>query len=239
MSFWTDTKVVDNFTPEDKYFMLYCLTNAHTNILGCYEISVKQMANETGYSVDSINNLLDRFSKTHKIVEYDRDTKELFIRNWYKYNWNKSPKLDDYIRKELDKVKSTKFKNEIIEIFNSRDTVSIPYEYPMDTTNTNTISNTISNTNTIKEIIDYLNKKTNSHYKYNIKSTISSISERLKEGFTLEDFKIVIDKKCDEWLGTEYEKFLRPSTLFRPSKFESYLNQKPRKEGLFKDDLGF
>lgn len=237
MSFWTDTKVVDNFTPEDKYFMLYCLTNAHTNILGCYEISVKQMANETGYSVDSINNLLDRFSKTHKIVEYDRDTKELFVRNWYKYNWNKSPKLDDYIRKELDKVKSTKFKNEIIEIFNSRDTVSIPYEYPMDTTNTNT--NTISNTNTIKEIIDYLNKKTNSHYKYNIKSTISSISERLKEGFTLEDFKIVIDKKCDEWLGTEYEKFLRPSTLFRPSKFESYLNQKPRKEGLFKDDLGF
>ena len=91
MSFWTDTKVVDTFTPEDKYFMLYCLTNSHTNILGCYEISVKQMANETGYSQDSVNNLLERFSKVHKIIEYDFKTKEILIRNWYKYNWSKSP----------------------------------------------------------------------------------------------------------------------------------------------------
>ena len=46
MSFWSDTKVVDNFSPEDKFFMLYCLTNTYTNLCGCYEISIKQMSSE-------------------------------------------------------------------------------------------------------------------------------------------------------------------------------------------------
>ena len=44
LSFWDDPKIADSFTPEDKLFMLYCLTNSHTNIIGCYEISVRQMA---------------------------------------------------------------------------------------------------------------------------------------------------------------------------------------------------
>ena len=48
MDFWQDSKVVDDFTPEDRYMYLYCMTNPHTNLCGCYEISVKQMANETG-----------------------------------------------------------------------------------------------------------------------------------------------------------------------------------------------
>ena len=41
----------------------------------------------------------------------------------------------------------------------------------------------------------------------------------------MEDFKLVIDKKCKEWIGTEFEKYLTPETLFRPSNFEKYLNQ--------------
>ena len=49
------------------------------------------------------------------------------------------------------------------------------------------------------------------------------IKARLSEGFTIEDFKTVIDKKCAEWLGTDYEQYLRPQTLFG-TKFESYLN---------------
>lgn len=49
MDFWTDSKVVDDFTPEDRYIYLYCMTNPHTNLCGCYEVSIKQIANETGY----------------------------------------------------------------------------------------------------------------------------------------------------------------------------------------------
>lgn len=77
----------------------------------------------------------------------------------------------------------------------------------------------------IRGIIEYLNIKSNSHYKYSTDKTQTLIKARIKDGFTLDDFKIVIDKKCEEWLGTDFEKFLRPETLFS-NKFEGYLNQK-------------
>lgn len=77
----------------------------------------------------------------------------------------------------------------------------------------------------IKGIIDYLNIKSNAHYKYSTEKTKTLIKARINDGFTLEDFKVVIDNKCEEWIGTEFEKFLRPETLFS-NKFEGYLNQK-------------
>lgn len=77
----------------------------------------------------------------------------------------------------------------------------------------------------IKGIVEYLNIKSNLHYKYSTDKTQTLIKARIKDGFTLDDFKIVIDKKCEEWLGTDFEKFLRPETLFS-NKFEGYLNQK-------------
>ncbi len=76
-----------------------------------------------------------------------------------------------------------------------------------------------------KEIIDYLNLKSNFNYRHTTPKTKELIKTRYDEGFTLIDFKIVIDNKTNEWIGTEYEKYLRPNTLFG-TKFESYLNQK-------------
>lgn len=81
-----------------------------------------------------------------------------------------------------------------------------------------------------KEVIDFLNEKANTKYKSNSKSTISLIAARLNDGFTVDDMKTVINNKYEEWKGTSYEKYLRPSTLFRQSKFEEYLNQKISKE---------
>lgn len=80
-----------------------------------------------------------------------------------------------------------------------------------------------------KNIIDYLNLKTGSKYKPTSKATKEHINARLKEGFTLEDFKTVIDNKTEEWKGTDFEQYLRPLTLFG-TKFESYLNTKPKKK---------
>lgn len=81
-----------------------------------------------------------------------------------------------------------------------------------------------------KEIIDYLNEKTGSRYKHTSKKTQSLIKARFNDGFTLEDFKKVIDIKTDEWKDTDMSKFLRPETLFG-TKFESYLNQKQVTKG--------
>lgn len=75
------------------------------------------------------------------------------------------------------------------------------------------------------EIIDYLNKKANTRYRANTKDTIVLIEKRLDDGFLLEDFMKVIDNKVLDWKDTEYEKFIRPKTLFS-EKFERYLNEK-------------
>lgn len=88
--------------------------------------------------------------------------------------------------------------------------------------NNNILNN---NKNIYIEIINYLNKKVNSKYKYSSKNTQQKINARINEGFTVEDFKYVIDVKSKEWLNTDMAKYLRPETLFGP-KFESYLNQK-------------
>ena len=73
-SFWEDNKIVDDFTPEDKYIYLYCMTNPHTNLCGCYEISLKQIAYETGYNTDSVERLLKRLDMTHEVIRYRRET---------------------------------------------------------------------------------------------------------------------------------------------------------------------
>lgn len=78
-------------------------------------------------------------------------------------------------------------------------------------------------------IVDYLNKKTDSNFKASTKKTQTLIHARLAEGFTIDDFKTVIDKKCADWNGTEWKKYLRPETLFG-TKFESYLNAKVTKK---------
>jgi len=76
-----------------------------------------------------------------------------------------------------------------------------------------------------QEIVEYLNKKATTKYRYTSSKTKELINTRFKEKFTLTDFITVIDKKCSEWLSSDMEKFLRPETLFS-NKFEGYLNQK-------------
>lgn len=75
------------------------------------------------------------------------------------------------------------------------------------------------------EIINYLNEKANRQFKSTTKKTQSLIKARFNDGWEVEDFKTVIDKKTQEWLGdSKMENYLRPETLFG-TKFESYLNQ--------------
>lgn len=77
----------------------------------------------------------------------------------------------------------------------------------------------------LSEIVNYLNEKAKTSYKETTESTKRHILARLHDGFTLDNIKSVIDKKVKEWKDTEFEKYIRPETLFG-SKFESYLNAK-------------
>lgn len=146
MAFWTDSKVIDDFTPEDKFFYLYLLTNPHTNLCGAYEISVKQMSDETGYSRDTVEKLLKRFAEVHKVAYYSQDTKELLVINWHKYNWTASEKFRKPLLKEINSVKNDNFKGYLLDLFNGTDTVSLPYTYGSDTTVSVTDTVTVSDT---------------------------------------------------------------------------------------------
>ena len=91
--------------------------------------------------------------------------------------------------------------------------------------------------NDIKHIVEFMNSILKTEYKTTTVKTNQLIHERLKEGFTVENFKTVILKKHKEWrYNPDMVKFLRPETLFGV-KFESYLNQhenNPEKEKLEK-----
>lgn len=120
--------------------------------------------------------------------------------------------------REIEKEKEIEIKNNSIDILSSSQDNSTP---PYD------------------EIINYLNEKTGQHYKSTTEATRKSINGRLKEGYTVDDFKKVIDIKTSQWLkDKEMSMYLRPSTLFSPSKFESYLNEATKNQPASKyDDL--
>lgn len=77
------------------------------------------------------------------------------------------------------------------------------------------------------EIVAHLNQVAGKSFKHTSEVTRKYIRARLAEGFTVDDFKKVHELKWAEWKGTEWEKFVCPTTLYRPSNFERYLNQTP------------
>ena len=157
MSYWTDSKVVDDFTPEDRYFYLYLLTNPHTNLSGCYELSLKQASDETGYTKEVIRNLLDRFEAVHDIIRYSYQTKEVLILNWSKFNWTKSKDFQKPLIKEIEAVKEVDFKRFLEDAIEGVKTVPRPSSDGVGTTVT--VTDTVSVTDTVTDTVPKKSKK--------------------------------------------------------------------------------
>ena len=141
-SFWTDGKI-DEFTPEDKYFMLYLLTNPFTTQLGIYEISIKQVAFQLGYSVDCVTALLDRFDNKYGVIIFSKETNEIAIKNFLRHSIVKGGKpVEDCLRKELKKVKNKSLISAVFQHISEYDTLNdtvkkIINEYEIDNDNDN------------------------------------------------------------------------------------------------------
>lgn len=104
--FWDDDKVINEFSPEDKYFMLYLLTNKHTTQLGIYTLVPKQAAFELGYSVEAVLVLLDRFEHKYGIIQYSKETSEVAVRNYLFHSVIKGgkPVMDCLLKEEKDVI---------------------------------------------------------------------------------------------------------------------------------------
>lgn len=162
LSFWTDNKVDDDFTPEDKYFYLYLLTNPQTNICGCYEVSFSQVTNQTGYNKDTINRLIERFDKVHNVIRYCKETKEILILNWYKYNWSKSEKTLTGVETVAKHIKCNEFKEYIAEVIDCiRNNTPYkghicPIQASVSDTDSDSVSVNNKKINTYKDILNEL-----------------------------------------------------------------------------------
>lgn len=139
MSFWTDSKVSGQFSPNEKLMYLYLMTNPHTNLCGCYEISKKQIAFETGFSAKMTDSLLKKLGE-NKVIDYSEETNEVLIINWHKYNWTTSEKLRKALAWSISHIMYGPYRQYLYDLYKgkrtvwskdkySTDTVSIPYGY--------------------------------------------------------------------------------------------------------------
>ncbi len=185
---------------------------------GQFITSIHKLCSCWGWSNTKVNKFLDSLQKEN-MVEVKKHTKNTVIKvlNYAKYQ-------------DLEKIKNIE---ETYQKRNRNETET----YQKHTKNTQTIMKTMINNennvnndkqNIYSSVVAYLNEKTGSNYKANTPKTRSLIDTRCNEGFVLKDFQKVIDNKIADWKGTEYERYLRPETLFS-NKFEGYLNQKQKK----------
>lgn len=133
MSFWTDSKIAEEFSTDEKLLYLYLLTNPHTNLCGCYELGIRQMAFETGFQTAQAKKLLVQLEEK-KVISYSEETKEVLLINWSKYNWTKSEKFQKPLIAEIKRVKHKPYRDVLERAVYGIDTVSDEGGYPIDTT---------------------------------------------------------------------------------------------------------
>lgn len=209
-------------------FLLTTLIEASDGLAnedGWFYKTSPSLEEETGLSNHKQSKIIEELTKLGIL---EQENKGMPMKRYFRINFNK---IEELVFKTQD-LKNSKPCNEEIEKQGFKN-----FECK-DLKNSNACIKKISNNkelnnnnlnkelnNIYKEAVDYLNEKAGTKYKTSSKNTTKHIKARINDGYTLEDFKTVIDKKCSEWLNTDMEKYLCPDTLFG-SKFEKYLNQK-------------
>ena len=174
---------------------------------------VEELASEISEEIENVQVTIN-FLKNHGMIEEIEDN-EFFLPKAIE-NMGKEGDSAERVRRFRDKQKALQCNNLVTE--NNIDIREEKREKRKEKREKTTNKD-------IEDIINYLNLMTNSRYMLNNTKTINLIQNKLDNHYSIEDLRIVIDKKSKEWLNTDYEKYLRPETLFG-NKFESYLNQK-------------
>ncbi|PDY34299.1 hypothetical protein COO17_27615 [Bacillus wiedmannii] len=107
VNFWQDEFILD-LTPEERYFYIYLLTGTKTKQCGIYVLPKRVAELETGYSMETVEKLLNRFVAYGKIL-YNAETKELYILNWLHYNPILNTNVEKCVLRELKIVKNKEF----------------------------------------------------------------------------------------------------------------------------------
>lgn len=176
---------------------------------------------------------MNRYSET----VYTDEKKLLKLKENNSYSFDKGVPFDDTKYIEMSKRQSRRTKDE--QKTNADIDLGLDIDKDLDIDIKEKEINKEKEKIPYEEIIDCLNRLAGTNYRATSKKTRELINGRWEEGYRLQDFETVIKKKCDAWIGTKYEEYLAPTTLFRLSNFERYLNAKINKEESQKGVLPF
>lgn len=208
-------------TPEQKVILITLLTMAshkenewewnnekYTIQPGQFITSLKSIVEKSGLgiSIQNVRTALVKFEKYEFLTSKSTNKNRLItITNWGLYqSQNDELTSNSTSNQQATNKQLTTIKN-VDNVKNDKEDICTP-------------------------IIEYLNSKTGKDFKSKTKQTQSLINARSKEGFTVDDFKKVIDIKTEQWLnkldreGKPLGTYLRPATLFG-TKFEGYFNE--------------
>ena len=178
--FWTDMNVIDHYSPEDKYFYLYLITNGKSSQVGIYSLPIKVISFETGYSSEAVQVLLDRFITKYNQIIYSKKTQEVAIINSLKFSILKGGKpVKDLLEKELGLVKDASLiqatHQNMLQFWNLS-------KRPFDLTIKETFENELcsrglmtNHDQPIKDTKDYINNDNNNVIKNGIKNDIDNV----------------------------------------------------------------
>ncbi|HFI0119241.1 TPA: phage replisome organizer N-terminal domain-containing protein [Streptococcus suis] len=149
------------------------------------------------------------------------------------------PEIEIEIEKDINKDIKLNINKDIYSELDNSAEQSSEYIFPnwLNQTSIKELKQTNPKNYHIYIPIQYLNQETGHAFKF-LASHTKFIKARYKDGYTLEDFKKVIDIKVAKWKNdSEMAKFLRPQTLFSPSNFDSYLNEVPKPTQVEQDNM--
>lgn len=183
-------------------------------------------------SIRTINNHFKKLEEMGLVITGNYNKKGFDRTKWYTIDYDQLHKMENAFCKncKMEHAKVAVCNGQNLQNPFSKNCVNNTRDYTETTSEITKKNNSQAEPDSVaisvKTIVDYLNEKTDSHYKATTPKTKQLVQARLKEGFTVDDFKTVIDKKTATWLNdNKMNKYLRPLTLFG-TKFEDYLNEK-------------
>lgn len=203
------------------HFRLQISTNIRDNYKWIYKTYQEWQGEFPFWSVETVKRTITKLEKSGYIITTsDYNKMKMDKTKWYRIDYTKLINHPTGQNDLFDRSKCSIGEGQSDLPDEVKMTRAIPKEIKKSNNNVD------PELNLVHEIINYLNNKAHKNFKSRSTATRKLINGRLKEGYTLEDFKRVIDVKTQQWLNNpEMNKYLQPSTLFSPSKFENYLNE--------------
>lgn len=208
------------------HYRLQISTNIHHGHKWVYN-TYKQWTDEFPcWTIHLIKRLVTKLEKEGLIITSEYNKMPMDRTKWYRIDYEKlSQQGGEFVPFEQTESVYSEEQNRLSE--KSVLLPAITKELKQTTKNKRASEKNLA---TISSVIEYLNQKASKRFKCRTNATMNILQDRMEEGYTLEDFKLVIDTKTAQWLNDpQFRNYLQPSTLFKAEKFENYLNEAPVK----------